>query len=32
MQIIEEFIDASNKAQSIDELFALYKAAMGKLG
>jgi len=32
MQIIEEFIDGSNKAQSIDELFALYKAAMGKLG
>lgn len=32
MQIIEEFIDASNKAQSIDELFALYKAAMGRLG
>jgi len=29
---IEEFIEASNKATSVDELFALYKKAMSDLG
>lgn len=29
---IEEFIDASNKATSVEELFALYKKAMADLG
>lgn len=29
---IEEFIEASNKAASVDELFALYQQAMGDLG
>lgn len=29
---IEDFIEASNKAKSVDELFELYKKAMGELG
>jgi DNA-binding CsgD family transcriptional regulator len=29
---IEEFIEASNKATSVEELFALYQKAMGDLG
>jgi LuxR family quorum sensing-dependent transcriptional regulator len=32
MQIIEDFIDTSNKAQSLEVLFNLYKEAMRKLG
>jgi len=32
MQIIEDFIDASNKAQTLEVLFNLYKEAMSQLG
>ncbi|MEZ0226969.1 MAG: autoinducer binding domain-containing protein [Alphaproteobacteria bacterium] len=30
--VIEEFIEASNKAQTVDQLFELYKQAMHRLG
>lgn len=30
--VIDEFIDASNKAQTVEDLFDLYKNAMGVLG
>ena len=30
--VIDEFIDASNRAQTVEDLFDLYKNAMGVLG